>query len=118
MIISCIKFVLLTPFALPLTTNFTGAYCNAGPKFSPESENADMGWTLKGYCDGTLAPTTSPIVYPTQKCRYYVGTQAHIINAWSESDLDSYVAGTRVRVNDKIFKCKGAPYSNWCKCEL
>ena len=85
--------------------------------FSPESANRDMGWTLIGYCEGTMAPTASPAIYPDQKCRYYIGTQAYIINAWSETDLGTYTAGTKVRVDDKIFKCKSFPFSDWCKCE-
>ena len=93
-----------------------GAYCNAGPNFSPESDNVNMGWTLKGYCDGTIAPTAAPVVYaPAAKCRWYNGTQPVTIGNWAESSLSTYIAGTRVRKEDRIYKCKGYPYSLWCK---
>jgi hypothetical protein len=93
-----------------------GAYCNAGENFAPDSDNANMGWTLKGYCDGTIAPTASPVVYaPAAKCRWYNGTQPVTINNWASASLSTYVAGTRVRKEDRIYKCKGYPFSLWCK---
>lgn len=92
-----------------------GAYCNAGEDFSPESDNAAMGWTLKGSCSGTMSPSAAPIVYPDPKCRWYNGTQAVIITNWATASLSTYVAGTRVRKEDRIYKCKGYPYSLWCK---
>jgi len=91
------------------------AYCNAGERFSPASVNHEMGWDLKGYCQGTLSPTTSPIAYPDGTCRWYNGTTPVIIDHWSESDVSTYVAGTRVRIGDEIFKCKNYPNSLWCK---
>jgi hypothetical protein len=82
----------------------------------PKSDNASMGWTLKGYCDGTISPTAAPIVYaPPAKCRWYNGTQAVTISPWAEGSLSTYVAGTRVRKDERIYKCKGYPYSLWCK---
>lgn len=93
-----------------------GAYCNAGPNFSPDSDNVNMGWTLKGYCDGTIAPTISPSVYgPAPKCRWYNGTQAIIINVWDENDVSDYGPGVRVRKHTRIYKCKGWPNGLWCK---
>ncbi|KAL7518452.1 hypothetical protein ACHAWX_003275 [Stephanocyclus meneghinianus] len=92
-----------------------GAYCNAGPNFSPESDNAAMGWNLKGSCTGTMSPTASPVVYPDPKCRWYNGTQPVIIYNWAVASLSTYAAGTRVRKHDRIYKCKGYPYSLWCK---
>jgi hypothetical protein len=75
-----------------------------------------MGWTLKGYCDGTIAPTAAPIVYqPAAKCRWYNGTQPITIAKWSSGSLSSYVSGTRVRKEDRIYKCKGWPNGLWCK---
>ena len=95
-----------------------GAYCNAGPRYSPGSDNADMGWTLKGYCDGTIAPTAAPIVYtPAVKCRWYNGTRAITIYNWAKSSLSTYISGTRVRKSDRIYKCKGWPNGLWCKLE-
>jgi hypothetical protein len=91
-------------------------YCNAGPNYAPDSDNASMGWTLKGYCDGTIAPTSAPIVYaPAAKCRWYNGTQAVTINVWDSADLSSYTFGTRVRKETSIYKCKGWPNGLWCK---
>ena len=93
-----------------------GAYCNAGENYSPTSDNVNMGWTLKGYCDGTIAPTMAPVVYtPAVKCRWYNGTQAVTISNWAEASLSTYIAGTRVRKEDRIYKCKGYPNSLWCK---
>ncbi|KAL7515091.1 hypothetical protein ACHAXN_013049 [Cyclotella atomus] len=93
-----------------------GAYCNAAENFSPESDNANMGWTLKGYCDGTISPTAAPIVYaPAAKCRWYNGTQPITIKFWAQADLRTYTPGTRVRKHDRIYKCKGWPNGLWCK---
>ena len=93
-----------------------GAYCNAGSEFSPESDNANMGWNLKGYCQGTIAPTAAPIVYtPAAKCRWYNGTEPITIDNWAESSLSTYVSGTRVRKENRIYKCKVWPYGLWCK---
>jgi hypothetical protein len=92
-----------------------GAYCNAGPNFAPDSANVNLGWTLKGYCDGTISPTISPSVYPLQKCKWFNGTTAVVINVWSASNLNSYVEGTRVRKHTRIYKCKGWPYALWCR---
>ena len=92
-----------------------GAYCNAGENFSPESDNAAMGWNLKGSCSGTMSPTAAPIVYPDPKCKWYNGTQAVVIYNWASASLSTYIAGTRVRKEDRIYKCKSYPYSLWCK---
>ena len=80
------------------------AYCRVHLEiFAPYSENGDMGWNLLGYCAGTSLPTMSPVVYPDAKCRYYVGKTPVIINEWSITDLSTYTAGTKVRVNEAIF---------------
>eukprot|EP00956_Cyclotella_meneghiniana_P039718 scaffold177845_cov26-Cyclotella_meneghiniana.AAC.1 len=45
-----------------------GAYCNSGPNFAPGTDNGNLGWTKKGFCDGTVSPTKAPIVYaPVQE---------------------------------------------------
>ncbi len=62
-----------------------------------------------------MSPSAAPIVYPDPKCRWYNGTQAVIITNWATASLSTYVAGTRVRKEDRIYKCKGYPYSLWCK---
>lgn len=60
-------------------------YCNAGSNFAPGSDNANLGWDVKGYCDGTVSPTNSPTAYaPAQKCRWYNGTQAITIKPWRD----------------------------------
>jgi hypothetical protein len=93
-----------------------GQYCNSGSHFAPGTENGKLGWTLKGRCDGTIAPTAAPIAYtPVEKCRWYNGTQAITIEVWSAADISSYVAGTRVRKGTAIYKCKSYPFSLWCK---
>ncbi|KAL3775833.1 hypothetical protein HJC23_006824 [Cyclotella cryptica] len=92
-----------------------GAFCNAGSYFAPDSVNVNMGWTLQGYCEGTSTPTMSPVVYPTSKCSWYNGTKPVIIETWSINNLALYTAGTRVRKNDRIYRCKEYPYSLWCK---
>ncbi|KAL7483108.1 hypothetical protein ACHAW6_008756 [Cyclotella cf. meneghiniana] len=90
-------------------------YCNAGKMFSPGSGNSKLGWALKGFCEGTILPTSSPVVFPESKCLWYNGTKPVVIKSWSESLLSSYVAGTRVRVHNRIYQCKGYPQSLWCK---
>ena len=45
-----------------------GQYCNSGPHFAPGTDNGKLGWTRKGYCDGTTSPTQAPVAYaPLQK---------------------------------------------------
>lgn len=81
-----------------------GAYCNAGINFSPESVNVNMGWKLEGYCDGTIAPTTSPTDYKDPRCKWWNGTKAITINEWSAGAATNYIAGTRVRRERQIYK--------------
>merc|ERR1719356_2441978 len=38
-------------------------WCNQGESYKPGSTYGGMAWALKGQCDGTMAPTLSPIVY-------------------------------------------------------
>jgi hypothetical protein len=93
-----------------------GAYCNSGDNFAPGTVNGNLGWTKKGFCDGTLSPTKAPIKYePVQKCRWYNGTQAITIEPWSDAKRSTYVAGTRVRKDTNIYKCKNWPYYLWCQ---
>eukprot|EP00956_Cyclotella_meneghiniana_P013155 scaffold18839_cov61-Cyclotella_meneghiniana.AAC.1 len=93
-----------------------GAYCNSGIDFAPGTDNGKLGWTKKGFCDGTLSPTKAPIAYaPAEKCRWYNGTQAITIELWRDADRSSYVAGSRVRKGTNIYKCKNYPFSLWCK---
>ena len=80
-----------------------------GRTLPPGSDNARLGWTLKGYCDGTASPTQSPI------CTWYNGTQPVTIEPWSDAVLLTYEAGTRVRKGTTIYKCKSFPFNLWCK---
>ncbi|KAL3783281.1 hypothetical protein ACHAWO_005073 [Cyclotella atomus] len=82
--------------------------------FGPDNEY-HLGWVLEGYCDGTISPTSSPVEYPDLKCRYYNSTRSIIIHQWNEKDLSTYTAGSRVRIREDIFKCRGYPYYMWCK---
>eukprot|EP00956_Cyclotella_meneghiniana_P035057 scaffold110845_cov23-Cyclotella_meneghiniana.AAC.1 len=93
-----------------------GSYCNSGLDFAPGTESGNLGWTKKGYCDATLSPTKTPVAYaPVEKCRWYNGTQPVIIKQWSDADRSTYVAGTRVRKESTIYKCKGWPFFLWCQ---
>ena len=66
-------------------TSSGSEYCNAGSNFAPGTDNGKLGWTRKGYCDGTKSPTNSPTAYaPAQKCRWYNGTQALTIKPWRD----------------------------------
>mmetsp|Transcript_20788 Transcript_20788/g.44973 ORF Transcript_20788/g.44973 Transcript_20788/m.44973 type:complete len:597 (-) Transcript_20788:139-1929(-) len=91
-----------------------GAYCNAGVNFAPGTDNSAMGWSLKGSCDGTTAPTASPVVFAAE-CDWMNGTVAVPINTWSKADLASYKSGTRVRKGGDVYKCKGYPFYLWCR---
>jgi len=44
-------------------------YCGQGSGFEPATLHGDLAWTLKGSCDGTIAPTTSPLPY-AGTCEY------------------------------------------------
>eukprot|EP00956_Cyclotella_meneghiniana_P017798 scaffold29280_cov49-Cyclotella_meneghiniana.AAC.1 len=93
-----------------------GAYCNSGLAFAPGTDSGNLGWTKKGFCDGTLVPTKAPIVYaPDEKCRWYNGTKAITIEPWSDAKRSTYVAGTRVRKGTNVYKCKSWPYFLWCQ---
>eukprot|EP00956_Cyclotella_meneghiniana_P020040 scaffold34931_cov38-Cyclotella_meneghiniana.AAC.4 len=95
------------------------AYCNSGVDFGPGTDSGNLGWTKKGFCDGTLSPTKAPIVYETEaKCRWYNGTKAVTIEPWRDSDRSTYVAGTRVRKGTNIYKCKSWPYFLWCQTNI
>jgi len=38
------------------------AYCT-NPAFTPDGQYSAMAWDLKGYCEGTIAPTSAPTSY-------------------------------------------------------
>ncbi|KAL7511485.1 hypothetical protein ACHAXN_008773, partial [Cyclotella atomus] len=89
-----------------------GVFCNAGHNYAPNSNNANLGWTLKGYCDDTISPTAAPII---AECRWYNGTKLTTINSWTKADVWSYVPGTHVSKDGRIYKCRAWPYGLWCK---
>ncbi|KAL7507343.1 hypothetical protein ACHAXN_008493 [Cyclotella atomus] len=88
------------------------AFCDAGPDYAPGSDNSNLGWTLQGYCDGTISPTPAPIF---TECKWYNGTNAITVNSWSKANAWSYVPGTRVHKDGKIYTCREWPYGLWCK---
>lgn len=72
-------------------------------------------WDRKGFCLGTLSPSSSPVQYLDSNCYYYEGTTPHLIEQWSESRLSSYTSGSHVRIHNRIYKCKNWPFNLWCK---
>ena len=64
---------------------------------------------------GTLSPSSSPVQYPDLNCNYYEGTTLYVVEKWSEADLSTYTAGSRVRIHNRIYKCKKWPFNLWCK---
>jgi hypothetical protein len=88
------------------------AFCDAGPDYAPGSDNSNLGWTLQGYCDGTISPTPAPIF---TECKWYNGTNAITVNSWTKANAWSYVPGTRVHKDGKIYTCREWPYGLWCK---
>lgn len=37
------------------------------------------------------------------------------VKPWSESDLASYVAGSKVTENGELYECKNGPAAGWCQ---
>ena len=116
-------------------------YCNQGSGFAPGSQYGNMAWTLKGYCDGTVAPTASPIAY-AGNCTYArdVTTEAPCtsgttgcvchgasctttvvtpttfdVDAWNSAT--EYETGDVVRVGTKRYRCREWPNFFWCRQE-
>lgn len=89
-------------------------YCNQST-YAPGGTYSDMGWTLVGPCDGTLAPTAAPTNF-VGDCMYEKSTPTpNIVNiqAWSSSTL--YEAGDQVRIGGTTYKCKPWPFYFWCR---
>ena len=63
-----------------------------------------LGWELKGWCDGTISPTTSPVQL----------SGACEDDPWSSSNLGLYKEGNRVRKSNKIYECRKWPWSLKC----
>jgi hypothetical protein len=118
-------------------------YCNQA-QFGPGTEYSNMGWDVKGYCDGTKVPTASPTPY-TGSCTYLKEETTTENCLCSEADCPNpgnlpetsqlcekttttstsepvnvysssttYAAGDVVRLGVDRFKCKPWPYYLWC----
>jgi hypothetical protein len=79
-----------------------GLFCNSGYAYAPDSKYSSIGWILKGYCDGTISPTSSPVLYPDSECTWLNGAKLVVISPWSDSSLSTYEEGTRVRKHNRI----------------
>jgi len=55
-------------------------YCNQGSGFQPGTTYGNMAWTAKGSCEGSFAPTASPVDYAGtceyQECRMTTSTES------------------------------------------
>ena len=80
-------------------------FCNSGGVYAPGDDHSDMGWTVLGYCSGTLAPTTHPNFGD-------LTNQGGCPSAYSASS--TYGAGDKVSVSQIVYKCKAWPYSGFC----
>jgi hypothetical protein len=83
----------------------SGAFCNSGIQFSPGSPNSDLGWKLKGFCNGTMTPTASPAGVDAASACAAIPVY---------SPVGNYDSGDRVRKGDKIYECRGFPFYLWC----
>jgi hypothetical protein len=97
----CVLMLIHLPQAWPY-----GAYCTSGENFAPGTDNGELGWTLKGWCDATVTTTTTTTTPWVGTCEWLNVTAPVTINPWSASALSTYSAGTRVRVADRVYKCK------------
>merc|ERR1712003_33246 len=87
----------------------------------PGGEQSGMVWVMKGYCEGTMSPTQSPIVYDGT-CTYSkqvvteTGTESKELDVEMWSSSQDYEEGDVVRTaNRQRFKCKGWPFYFWCR---
>lgn len=102
----------------------SSAYCRQSA-FAPgvDPKASDKAWEKKGYCDGTIAPTSSPVAFQPkpgkcvfQKCKP-VADSAPVCNEFpivAYSSAKPYEEGDRVRIGAEKFKCKPYPFSSWC----
>ena len=117
-------------------------FCNQ-VSYAPGGMYGHMAWTNKGFCDGTISPTASPVVFmPGISCTYSKcenqetpctcsssgcpTTNGQTANCkktstvCNDTDVDPYSssvvykAGDVVRIGANMFKCKGYPYTGWC----
>ena len=87
---------------------FVNAWCGNSNYKPGDSLYWEQAWTLLGSCDGTIAPTSSPV--------YVSLTDAG-------GCPDEYVAGSTYEENDKVavngivYKCRAWPNSAWCSMD-
>jgi len=113
------------------------------PLFAPTDFGGDLSWTMAGRCDGTIAPTSSPVQFTGMstymKCRMHDtpckcglsgcpvanGRQNTGCNrkerTCNEAEVlvydpsnGDYFEGDVVRVGQERFKCLAWPNSLWC----
>ncbi|EJK66698.1 hypothetical protein THAOC_12356, partial [Thalassiosira oceanica] len=115
------------------------AYCSQ-PAFVPGGQNTAMAWDIKGYCEGTISPTASPVSYQGN-CKFTKCVISKEVCSCSHSDCPStngqtkgctkevitcsehpvepysrsahYDEGDAVRVQTERFRCKGWPFSSY-----
>ena len=73
--------------------------------YAPGGSLVSLGWELKGWCDGTITPTSSPLQL----------SGACEDDPWSSINLAFYKEGTRVRKSDRIYECRNWPWSLKCR---
>lgn len=63
------------------------AYCSQ-PAFVPGGQNTAMAWDIKGYCEGTISPTASPVSYQGN-CKFTKCVISKEVCSCSHSDCPS-----------------------------
>ena len=78
--------------------------------YEPGTGSAFMdAWTLMGFCEGTIAPTSSPSFVA-------LSDMGGCPDAWEEKSLagESYEGGDAVSSNGLVYVCKDEPSGNHC----
>mmetsp|Transcript_29431 Transcript_29431/g.66001 ORF Transcript_29431/g.66001 Transcript_29431/m.66001 type:complete len:578 (+) Transcript_29431:313-2046(+) len=70
-------------------------------------------WTVAGYCDGTISPTSAPSFDPANVSGCPVAWAAGNQDAYVGDDLVSVVVQTTPEVKF-VYKCKDWPFSGFC----
>ena len=70
-------------------------------------------WTVAGYCDGTISPTSAPSFNPANVGGCPDAWAAGDQNKYGEDDLVSVVVQTSPEVKF-VYKCKAWPFSGYC----
>jgi len=92
-------------------------YCNQGVGFMPGAKNGHMAWDLVGTCDGSRAPTSSPVAYGGT-CEYNkcVTTTARVSCVPGESGCSctaGYPAGPSCKKDLDTTTCSDVPVNAW-----